>query len=113
MNILTTVFLLIGSNVFMNLAWYGHLRFKDKSLLLVILISWGIAFFEYCLHVPANRMGHATLSAAQLKTLQEAITFFTFAGVSYFWLRERLTNYDLIAFALILIGVAVSVLQPR
>ena len=113
MNILTTVLLLIGSNIFMNLAWYGHLRFKDKSLLLVILISWGIAFFEYCLHVPANRMGHGVLSAAQLKTLQEAITFFTFAGVSYFWLRERLTNYDLIAFALILVGVAVSVMQPR
>lgn len=110
---LKTILLLLASNIFMNLAWYGHLKFKSKPLLVVILLSWAIAFFEYCLHVPANRMGYQIFSAAQLKTLQEAITFFTFAGVSYFWLREKLSGYDLLAFLFILIGVAISVLQPR
>ena len=70
-----TVVLLVLSNVFMTFAWYGHLKFKDQPLLWVILISWGIAFFEYCLQVPANRIGHGLFTAPQLKTLQEAITF--------------------------------------
>ena len=70
-----TVVLLILSNIFMTFAWYGHLRFKNSSIWLVIVASWGIAFFEYCLQVPANRWGHAVFSASQLKILQEVITF--------------------------------------
>ena len=76
---LTPVLLLIFSNVFMTFAWYGHLRFKAQPLALVILVSWGIAFFEYCLAVPANRYGHTVYSAAQLKTMQEVITLAVFA----------------------------------
>ena len=68
------IVLLVCSNVFMTLAWYGHLNFKAKPLILVVLASWGIAFVEYCLAVPANRYGHAVYSAAQLKTIQEVIT---------------------------------------
>ncbi|NWM00847.1 DMT family protein, partial [Klebsiella pneumoniae] len=70
---LTPILLLIGSNVFMTFAWYGHLRFKQAPLLLVILASWSIAFVEYCLAVPANRWGSAVYSAAQLKAMQEVI----------------------------------------
>ena len=69
-----TVVLLIGSNIFMTLAWYGHLKFKQTDLWKVVLLSWLLAFFEYCLQVPANRWGHGTFTAAQLKILQEAIT---------------------------------------
>lgn len=108
-----TVTLLLCSNVFMTVAWYGHLKFKDQPLLIVILVSWGIAFFEYCLQVPANRIGHGTFTAAQLKVIQEAITFAVFLGFSWLYLRERATAYDLAAFALIVAGVAVSVAQPR
>jgi len=68
------IVLLIGSNVFMTMAWYGHLKFKDSPLHWVILISWGIALIEYCLAVPANRIGHSVYSAAELKTMQEVIT---------------------------------------
>jgi uncharacterized protein len=74
------IVLLALSNVFMTLAWYGHLKFKAAPLYAVILISWGIAFFEYCLAVPANRIGHQVYSAAQLKTIQEVITLTVFAG---------------------------------
>ena len=70
---LTPIFLLLASNVFMTFAWYGHLKFKAHPLWLVILASWGIAFFEYVLQVPANRWGHAVYSAAELKTIQEVI----------------------------------------
>ena len=108
-----TVILLVLSNVFMTVAWYGHLKFKDQPILLVILVSWGIAFFEYCLQVPANRWGHAQFSAAQLKTLQEVITFTVFVLFSIFYLREKPTNYDLASFVLILAAVAVSLFQPR
>jgi uncharacterized protein len=110
---MTTVILLILSNVFMTFAWYGHLKFKDKPLLIVILISWGIAFFEYCLQVPANRIGHGQFTAAQLKTMQEVITFSVFAVFSIFYLREKPTGYDLASFALIFAAVAVSLLQPK
>ncbi len=113
MTALITVGLLVLSNVFMTVAWYGHLKYKHLPLYLVILISWGVAFFEYCLQVPANRMGHGYFSAAQLKTLQEAITFVVFIIFSIWYLQERPTTYDAIAFALIFAGVAVSVLQPR
>src|ERR1700738_2421703 len=86
--------LLICSNVFMTFAWYGHLKFKDRPLWLVILASWGIAFFEYCLAVPANRWGSAVYSAAQLKTMQEVITLAVFAVFSIVYLGQGLTwNY--------------------
>ena len=76
---LVTIGLLVASNVFMTFAWYGHLKFKAAPLLAVILISWGIAFFEYLLQVPANRIGHGTFTAAQLKTIQEVITLVIFS----------------------------------
>ena len=88
---LKTVFLLLISNVFMTFAWYGHLKnLGDKPLWIVIAISWGIAFFEYCLPVPANRYGSAAFSAAQLKTIQEIITLVVFAGFSLWYLDEPL-----------------------
>jgi uncharacterized protein (DUF486 family) len=108
-----TISLLVLSNVFMTVAWYGHLKYKHLPIYLVILVSWGIAFFEYCLQVPANRIGHGYFSAAQLKTLQEDITFLVFIAFSILYLQERPTGYDAVAFVLIFAGVAVSILQPR
>ena len=96
--------LLIGSNVFMTAAWYWHLRYKEVPLLSVIFISWGIAFIEYCLAVPANRYGNAVYSAAQLKTMQEVITFAVFAVFSYAYLREPITWSQGAGFALIALG---------
>ena len=110
---LKTVGLLILSNIFMTAAWYGHLRFKSKPLLLVIVASWLLALPEYCLQVPANRLGHGMLSAPQLKVLQEAITFAVFTVFSMAYLHENPTRYDLVAFCLILLGVGVSLWQPR
>ncbi len=107
-----TVILLLLSNLFMTVAWYGHLKYKAKPLFWVILISWGIAFFEYCLQVPANRIGHGFFTAPQLKVLQEGITFLVFAMFSVAYLNERPTLYDAAAFLLVMAGVAVSVLQP-
>ena len=98
------VLLLAASNVFMTLAWYGHLKFKAAPLLLVILASWGIAFIEYCLAVPANRLGHAVYSAAQLKTMQEVITLVVFVGFSALYLKEPLGWNHLVGFALIAAG---------
>ncbi|MDQ0316244.1 DMT family protein [Amorphus orientalis] len=98
------VLLLCLSNVFMTFAWYGHLRFKAAPLLLVILIAWGIAFFEYCLAVPANRIGHRYWSAAELKTIQEVVTLTVFAVFSVTYLKESLTWNHAIGFALIAIG---------
>jgi hypothetical protein len=82
------VLLLFASNVFMTAAWYGHLRYKDVALWKVILASWAIAFFEYCLQVPANRWGNATFSAWQLKILQEVITLVVFVVFAIVWLKE-------------------------
>jgi uncharacterized protein len=113
MLIAKVVLLLVLSNLFMTFAWYGHLRFKFSPLWLVIVISWCIAFFEYCLHVPANRLGHAAFTAPQLKTLQEAITLSVFALFSWLYLKERPSSYDLAAFVLIALAVAISVFQPR
>jgi uncharacterized protein (DUF486 family) len=96
-----TIALLIGSNIFMTMAWYGHLKFKESALWLVILISWGIAFFEYCLHVPANRLGHGHFSAVELKTIQEVITLLVFVGFSSLYLHEPLRWNHLVGFALI------------
>jgi uncharacterized protein (DUF486 family) len=85
---LTTIGLLIASNVFMTFAWYGHLKFTDRPLWIVILASWGIAFFEYCLQVPANRWGYGTFNAVELKTIQEVITLLVFAVFSIAYLGE-------------------------
>lgn len=101
------IILLTASNIFMTLAWYGHLRFKTVALPVVVLASWGIALIEYCLAVPANRYGHAVYSAAQLKTMQEAITLVVFAGFSALVLKEPLGLQHAIGFALIAAGVAV------
>ena len=97
-----TVALLTISNVFMTMAWYGHLRFKETALWKVILFSWGIAFVEYCFQVPANRLGHEHLSAAQLKIIQEVITLVVFAVFSIVYLKEGLRWNYLVAFLLII-----------
>ena len=99
-----TIVLLIGSNAFMTVAWYGHLKFRATSLITVILISWGIAFFEYLLQVPANRIGSDYFSAAQLKTIQEVITLVTFAIFSTVYLKEPLGWNHAVGFAFILFG---------
>jgi len=105
-----TILLLICSNIFMTLAWYGHLKFKfleGKSLFVIILVSWGIAFFEYCLLIPANRGGYlsGTFSGYQLKIIQEALTLGIFALFATFILREKLTWNYAVSFALILLAV--------
>ena len=96
-----TIGMLTLSNIFMTFAWYGHLKYRDKPLLLAILVSWGIAFFEYCLQVPANRYGYSDFSAAQLKTIQEIITLVVFAIFSWLYLGEALRWNHLVGFALI------------
>lgn len=98
------IVLLTMSNVFMTTAWYGHLKFTDRPLWLVVLVSWGIAFFEYCLAVPANRYGHAVYSAAELKTMQEVITLIVFAVFSVVYLKEAITINHAVGFALIAAG---------
>lgn len=101
---LAPIALLIGSNIFMTFAWYGHLKFKDKPLALVIVASWGIALLEYCLAVPANRIGSSVYSAAQLKAIQEVATLTIFAIFSMAYLGQRITWNHLIGFALIAAG---------
>ena len=101
----TPILLLLFSNVFMTFAWYGQLKYPAAPLWLVIPISWGIAFFEYCLAVPANRIGHTVYSAAQLKTMQEVITLAVFAVFSVTYLGEALKWNHLVAFGLI-VGAA-------
>ena len=100
------VLMLIASNVFMTFAWYGHLKHKGSALLLAIVASWGIAFFEYVLAVPANRIGSEVYSTAQLKTIQEVITLAVFALFSIFWLKESITINHVIGFALIAFGAS-------
>ncbi len=103
---MTTVVLLTISNVFMTIAWYGHLKYKDKALWLVILASWGIAFVEYCFQVPANRIGHNQgYSGAELKTIQEVITLVIFCVFSLLYLREPLKWNYLVGFGLIAAAV--------
>jgi hypothetical protein len=106
------ILLLVASNVFMTFAWYGHLNYKATPLHLAVLASWGIAFFEYWLAVPANRIGHQVYSAAELKTMQEVITLVVFAGFSLFWLGEALKWQHGVGFALIAAGAAL-VFQAR
>ena len=100
-----TLILLLISNVFMTFAWYGHLKFKHLPLMTVILISWGIALFEYMLMVPANRIGHGQFTAAQLKTMQEAITLVVFCVFSVTFLKEDLRWNTLVGFAFIMLAV--------
>jgi uncharacterized protein (DUF486 family) len=101
------IVLLIGSNIFMTTAWYGHLKFKESPLLLAIFASWGIALVEYFMAVPANRWGSAVYSTAELKTMQEVITLIVFALFSVLVLKEAFTIKHGIGFALIAMGAAV------
>lgn len=101
---LAPVLLLVASNVFMTFAWYGHLKFKDRALWVVILASWSIALVEYCFAVPANRYGSSVYSGAELKAMQEVITLVVFAVFSVTYLGERLSVNTLIGFALIALG---------
>ena len=96
---LKTVALLFASNVFMTFAWYGHLKYKASPLVIAILVSWGIAFFEYCLQVPANRIGSGVFSTVQLKTIQEIITLCVFAGFSVWYMHEPLRWNHAVGFA--------------
>jgi uncharacterized protein (DUF486 family) len=98
------IVLLLVSNVFMTFAWYGHLKYLGSPLWSAVLVSWGIAFFEYWLAVPANRIGHAVYATAQLKTMQEVITLTVFAGFSVLYLKEPFTWNYVIGFALIAAG---------
>ncbi len=102
---MTTIILLIISNIFMTIAWYGHLKYKGSPLWIVILISWGIAFFEYCFQVPANRIGYGQFDGAQLKTIQEVITLIVFAIFSVVYLKEPLKWNYVVGFALMAAAV--------
>ena len=102
---LLPVLLLTISNVFMTFAWYGHLKYKGSALWIVILISWGIALFEYCFQVPANRIGHEYFSAAQLKTMQEFINLIVFSVFSIFYLKEDFQWNYLVGFGFIILAV--------
>ena len=102
-----TILLLVASNVFMTAAWYGHLKHRESTLWSAILVSWGIAFFEYCLQVPANRIGYESgFTAAQLKTIQEVITLVVFAVFARVYLGEPITGTSVLGFALIAAGAA-------
>ena len=106
MTLLTAPLLLIGSNLFMTYAWYGHLKdLRARPLIVVILISWGIAFFEYCLQVPANRIGIQVYSLVQLKIMQEIITMLVFAGFSVWYMKQPL-KLDFLWAGLCLVGAA-------
>jgi len=104
MAVIAPIGLLIASNIFMTFAWYGHLKVEHRPIWLLILVSWGIAFFEYCLAVPANRIGRGVYSPAELKTMQEVITLAVFAVFSITYLGERFTLNHLVGFALIALG---------
>lgn len=99
------IILLTISNIFMTFAWYGHLRHRSTVLWAVILISWGIAFFEYCFQVPANRIGYEYYNAAQLKTIQEVITLIVFSFFSVFYLKESFKWNYAVGFLFIVLAV--------
>jgi uncharacterized protein (DUF486 family) len=101
---LAPVILLVCSNLFMTIAWYGHLKFKAVPLITVILVSWGIAFVEYCFAVPANRIGNAVYSPAELKTIQEVVTLAVFAGFTAIYFKEPLNLTQGAGFVLIALG---------
>ena len=98
------IIMLTISNVFMTFAWYGHLKYKSTALWVVILVSWGIAFLEYCFQIPANRIGHEYYSAAQLKTIQEIITLVVFSVFSVLYLKEQFKWNYLVGFAFIILA---------
>ena len=108
-----TLLLLVASNLFMTTAWYGHLRFKSVPLWQAILASWGIAFFEYCLQVPANRWGYGTFSATQLKIMQEVVTLVVFTGFSILFLRETPRWNHAVAFLFLVGAVSFGFLPTR
>jgi uncharacterized protein (DUF486 family) len=105
-----TILLLAVSNIFMTFAWYGHLKYKNKPLFAVIVVSWMIAFFEYCFQVPANRLGHGIFNAAQLKTIQEVITLIVFIVFSALYLKEPVRWNHVVGF-LFLIGAVIFVFK--
>ena len=109
---ITPVLMLIASNVFMTFAWYGQLKVEHRPMWLIVLIGWGIAFFEYCLAVPANRIGRHVYEPAELKAMQEVITLAIFAVFSVLWLGERLTANHIIGFVLIGLGAVVVFKGP-
>ena len=101
-----TILLLFGSNIFMTFAWYGHLKnLRDKPIIVAILVSWGIAFFEYTLQVPANRFGYGVFTLGELKIIQEIITMIVFAGFAY-WYMDRPLTWNYLYAALCLVGAA-------
>jgi hypothetical protein len=102
---MATIGLLLVSNIFMTFAWYGHLKYRSSPLLLAIIASWGIAFFEYCFQVPANRIGYGQFTGAQLKTIQEVITLVVFSVFSVVYLKEQLRWNYLVGFGLIVAAV--------
>lgn len=104
---MATIVLLLFSNIFMTFAWYGHLKFRESPLWIVILASWGIAFFEYCLQVPANRMGSYQFSATELKTIQEVLSLTVFGVFSIYYLGEPLKWNHILGFALLCLAVFV------
>src|SRR5271154_1497706 len=106
-----TVVLLILSNVFMTLAWYGHLKHKGSPLWLAIVASWGIAFFEYCFQVPANRFGYGQFTGYQLKIIQEIITVTVFVVFAWFYLGERLRLNYILAFLFLVAAVVCAFWQ--
>ena len=98
------ILMLVASNVFMTFAWYGHLHYTNKPLWMAVIASWAIAFFEYCLMVPANRYGYGNFNAAQLKTIQEIITLIVFSLFSVFYLKEEIRWNYLVGFAFIVLA---------
>ena len=100
-----TILLLTASNIFMTIAWYGHLKFKDVALWKVVLISWGIAFVEYCLMVPANRIGYGQFNVFQLKTIQEVITLVVFSVFAVLYLNESLKWNYIVGFVFLILAV--------
>ena len=104
---MATIGLLLVSNIFMTFAWYGHLKYRSSPLLLAIIVSWGIAFAEYCFQVPANRIGYGQFTGAQLKTIQEVITLVVFSVFSVVYLKEQLRWNYLVGFGLIIAAVFV------
>ncbi len=108
-----TIFLLFGSNIFMTFAWYGHLKnLQSKPLIVAILASWAIAFFEYTLQVPANRLGYQVFSLGQLKIIQEIITMVVFAGFAY-WYMNRPLSWNYLYAAVCLAGAAFFIFRDH
>lgn len=100
-----TIILLLLSNIFMTFAWYGHLKYKTTPLIIAIFVSWGIALFEYCLQVPANRIGSGYFSLVQLKTIQEVLTLIVFAVFSVYYMGEPLKWNHFVGFIFIILAV--------